>query len=507
MHLFNCLDPVAVTDHNGDIRYVPCGKCDYCRHVRSLSRTERATNEMRSHKFCLFLTLTYHDALLPLLHIDYDHNLIYFDLNEDSFCGFSDTVSGLCQDYFCPSEKERVLYDRITSMYGGIPVLYYPDVQRFLKRLRIHLFRNYANKDKQLYNEKFKITYSLCGEYGPSTYRPHIHLLLFFDEQTIAERLPKDLRSLWEFGIVTQRFVSIEKEDAHYTAKYANSIARLPSLYQQKMVAPFYRTSKTGSFGFSKISSEEIQNLYRSANATVTVEDMLSGETKSVPVPVYIENKLFPRFSGFDFLGYNDALRLLRLSIEYQGKGLLEFERAVHFHLETHSHYDISKWYHVFLSGINYGLLCNSESEFEVLNAKRRRYNNLCRSLYYCGKRYLEVCQCFGVSLNDALLRTHKYFYNKSHLMLKRQFEFEDEFYEDHPEWLFYLEPYPHSMDVIMSTEFADIVHFVEDNINHSHKNRRKNEFLAAHPEYSYINEFDDCDIDRLGSFVNRGIV
>lgn len=496
MHLFNCLDPVAVKDHDGNIRYVPCGKCDYCRYVRSLSRIDRATNELRKHKYALLLTLTYHDALLPLLSINRDYNYIYFSSHDDcdSFCHTDD---GLVYSYKIPSDAEDELYRSIEKKYGGIPVLYKPDVQSFIKRLRASIMYKLCHNNKDLYNEYFKITYVYCGEYGPSSYRPHYHVELMFDAPELLEFCSKNIYSLWSFGNCSQRVINTSTEDSHYCAQYANSINRLPSIYKQKMVAPFYETSRNGTFGFAKISAEEVERVFRSGSSETVVQDMLSGECQSVSTPVYLARKLFPTFSGCSLLSSRDILRLLRLCDECGVTKPKDLEPLLyHLSLDIKNTTSLGLWFQVFLSSHDPSLNSDSPESFDYLKQSLydRRLLNLARSIFYCNNAYKRLCDVFDEDLSYCVSRTLLYLDNLQKYKLQNQLEFEDEFYSDHPDWLIYLDntKAPPPLDVMLSTEFGEVYDFIKNSISHSHKNKRKNSYLSTHPEYSYIRKFDD---------------
>lgn len=503
MHLFNCLDPVAVKDHDGNTRYVPCGKCDYCRYVRSLGRIDRATNELRKHKYALLVTLSYHDAFLPLVVLNHDYGLMYFRPGDD-IDNFSDTPDGQVTDYSVPNVFEKNLYNRISRRYGGVPVLYKPHIQGFLKRLRSRIKYQLAKNDKEKYLKDYKITYSYCGEYGPSTYRPHYHIILMFDSAELYDYIRKSLYSLWEFGTISQRLVNTSEEDAHYTAQYANGINRLPTLYRQKMVAPFYETSRNGSFGFAKISEEEIERIHNTGSCRALVQDMLSGEYKSVSTPLYLANKLFPRFSGFNLLSRNGVIELLRLCQKPFVHSPSDLVPVLLDHCRDHEHYDISKWYNVFLRG-DYMQLLRDVGDYEQVSRSSRRILSLSKSIYYTYNAYVKLHYWSHADLYFLVDRTFDYLDNVSKQKLNDQFLFEDTFYLEHPDWLVFLDstsPSP-PVDVMMQTEFGTTIDFITKSINHSHKNKRKNEYLAAHPEYKYIKDFDEI----CTSIANDGIV
>lgn len=95
------------------------------------------------------------------------------------------------------------------------PSLYYPDFQRFMKRLR----KDFAPA---------KIRFFMCGEYGEENFRPHYHACIFgteFDDRVLWERRPGGdvfrsarLEKLWPFGYSSVCELSFET--AAYVARY-----------------------------------------------------------------------------------------------------------------------------------------------------------------------------------------------------------------------------------------------------------------------------------------------
>lgn len=106
---------------------VPCGKCPGCLIDKRNEWTSRIECEVHSNLFTYFFTLTYDEIHEPWV----------FD--ETSGCSF-------------PSVSKR-------------------DVQLFLKRLR--------KRFDSVFGYRFR--YVLVSEYGPKSYRPHYHGLLFTD--------------------------------------------------------------------------------------------------------------------------------------------------------------------------------------------------------------------------------------------------------------------------------------------------------------------------------------
>lgn len=111
-----------------DIYLLPCRKCVNCNLNRSREWAIRNSLEAKNYTDdCkIFLTLTYSDDFIPTIK----------------------------------------LYNRDNHKSLDLPVLFYADVQSFLKRLRKRF-------------EKYKIRFFCCGEYGGKTKRPHYHMLLY----------------------------------------------------------------------------------------------------------------------------------------------------------------------------------------------------------------------------------------------------------------------------------------------------------------------------------------
>lgn len=102
---------------------IPCGKCIGCRLDYSRQWANRCVLESKCYEQdeCSFLTLTYNDE-----------NLTYHP-------------------------------------ESGVPSLYPKDLQDFIKRFRMRIFRDYGKE----------IRFYACGEYGDCDCRPHFHLLMF----------------------------------------------------------------------------------------------------------------------------------------------------------------------------------------------------------------------------------------------------------------------------------------------------------------------------------------
>lgn len=117
---------------------VPCGRCIGCRLDYSRQWADRCILELQYHDSAYFLTLTYNDYCVPRSY-------------------YADPTTGEAKDSLTLCKK---------------------DWQDFMKRLR------YYFPDDNL-------RFFMCGEYGPSTWRPHFHAIVYglhLDDLVLYER-------------------------------------------------------------------------------------------------------------------------------------------------------------------------------------------------------------------------------------------------------------------------------------------------------------------------------
>lgn len=177
---------------------LPCTKCIGCQLKRASDWATRCMHEYENHDEGCFLTLTY--------------------------------------------DRDNL----ITAVYpNSLPTLYKPDLQRFWKRLRQHI----ARKEKR----SVDIKYFACGEYGPTTGRPHYHAVLFGwqpnDETAIPNNpgttnpvfISETVNQLWTHGRVI--IGSLTKASANYVARYC-----LKKLYGEAALNEYRNTNREAPF-------------------------------------------------------------------------------------------------------------------------------------------------------------------------------------------------------------------------------------------------------------------
>lgn len=256
-----CLHPVRIVNkYTGEPIIIPCGKCPACMLHKSSTMSLRCQLESTTKRYCMFVTLTYDNDHLPMAVPYYYVN----DLGRECVRVMSDDE--ILSDIEIPHYKFNRLLAKF-NLDGKIPYLYYRHIQLFMKRFRKHLdlcnkryhqgylnrlYREVISKRVQdepkllkstlnkikFHNEKQveKIRYYAVGELGPVHFRPHWHLLIWFDDQETLAYFAESLRKSWTSGRIDY---SMSRGDASsYCASYVNSSVSLPPIYQSKEIRP-----------------------------------------------------------------------------------------------------------------------------------------------------------------------------------------------------------------------------------------------------------------------------
>lgn len=245
-----CRNPLIVDSKRGPV-LVSCGKCGECLRRKSSRNTINGIIESQGSAYCFFVTLTYNDVNLPIVRLfknDYRDGVIdcvdwtvrrvhprnkKSKLKKSSSYGnklfeiYSSFGDPLFKDFYRKSHKKSKYFK--PRRYKYISVLRKSDLQKFIKRLRFSIAKRY---DAEL-------RYFACGEYGPKHFRPHYHLLLFFDEPRLLTELQDLVNTCWQFGASYCEPSFNRNGVASYAAGYLSDFASLPSFLKHKSVAPF----------------------------------------------------------------------------------------------------------------------------------------------------------------------------------------------------------------------------------------------------------------------------
>lgn len=201
-----CYRPVRLVKRVDDNDYagefsVPCGKCYACLYNKQQDWINRMKEEEKHCGQCYFVTLTYDENNIPFMYYN-------------SYCHFSQQFS-----------------DSYPFKADDSPTLLKSDVQKFMKRLRKHI----------------KTRFFLCGEYGPSTVRPHYHVILFPKSDYSLDFIDDIVRKCWTLGFPTISYLTDYR--IAYCAKYLVKGSKFP----EHSLRPFCLMSNKPGIGASYI--------------------------------------------------------------------------------------------------------------------------------------------------------------------------------------------------------------------------------------------------------------
>lgn len=331
--LDRCLHPVAVPNGDGTISYYPCGHCLTCRR----SYHSKWRNRLISHFNCgkytgLFITLTYSNEHLPLVTLDEScREISYISRTKFNRDGTFERVN--CDDLFFEDSSGKDYF--YSQGLDADEILTYPhfvkkknflvtqfdekarfaiclrkDVQDFVKRLRISLLR-----ERSLHRYDTSFSYFICSEYGPQTFRPHYHGLLFFSSQAVAQFCDSDyILSVWKKSDLSNdrdraecaKLINNPSSISSYVSKYVTSNSRLPFVLQNTIFSPFHLQSKKISIGSEAFDLADVPRMLSEGNILNHFEyfDERSNEVTSVdaPYPSSAWRRCFPKFKFANLL-------------------------------------------------------------------------------------------------------------------------------------------------------------------------------------------------------------
>lgn len=317
--------------YTGELILVPCGNCVFCRMAKAAILSARIEKECSYHSHNLFFTLTYDNNHIPYAQrfdtyletcndnygtfgaSDYDMlvdmaaNLYpqvsyedlyvipgndgnYIILDKDSFLGDDDII---------PSVKD---FD-VPNTFG---ILSKREVQLFLKRLRRQIQYDTDNICSGLSSEERKFRYYICGEYGPTTFRPHYHGIFFTDNEILASAIKYYIYKAWPFCDQNRLDIQyIDGSASSYVSSYVSTNIHLPRILHNAFIKPFQLYSRKPSLGVSeKALSQAVEKIARGiiTDDIQKINEDGSITFNSVRIPLQICDFLFPKCTRFQEL-------------------------------------------------------------------------------------------------------------------------------------------------------------------------------------------------------------
>lgn len=332
--LTRCQNPrTVVNKYTHESVVVPCGSCPSCLLRRSSIQTNLLSTYSAQFRYAYFVTLTYAPCFLPTLEVSVVETCSDDIADVPCIPDINDLDAGDPNTYLfgfrsVPRTASVKLKDSTVERTFKDPEVKftYPmkskDLLSILKKINHNVPNRIpyvCNRDLDLFLKRLrsyypdeKLRYYAVSEYGPTSFRPHWHLLLLSNSERFSKTICENVSKAWSYGRCN---TSLSRGYAAlYVASYLNSFVALPDFYTQmpKVVRPksFHSIGFTESNLFPrKVRIAEVDKAADKCLNGVVVER--GGKFRTIkPSWPYIL-RLFPRFSDSIRKSPSDVYQLL----------------------------------------------------------------------------------------------------------------------------------------------------------------------------------------------------
>lgn len=342
-----CMSPILTRNKcTGEDMFVPCGKCVACVNAAASKQSSRVREEILKHKFSVMFTLTYDNDSVPRWELFQDDN----DCPQLRPIGRVENMYNSCPLNYYDDVKGKWSIDFETflppiqneSETNTYAVCCKKDIQNFLKRVRARI--NKLNIER---NEK-SIRYYIASEYGPQTYRPHYHGILFFDSSVILREITTIVVQSWGYHqrvsgkrncfrfrpfaniSLTKDYIKVcDANTAYYVAEYVAGNLDLPQVLGYKSLRPFHLQSKSPVIGCYKAERNEIlENVHRGTyrvGKEIFNERLGQFEHYDLPLNPDLCRSIFRKCKGFSDMAFDAKLQLY----SFYGRHLAEWKQEL----------------------------------------------------------------------------------------------------------------------------------------------------------------------------------
>lgn len=423
----SCLNSKFIT--NKGITYeVPCRHCVACQSVRRIHLLRRAESISKMGKYGLFITLTYDCDSLPVVFYGGRGSVnLYRGIHGNSF------IASIPVDHYYTSDDFHRPVERVVNSKAYLTkapcqaVLYKPDLQKFMKRLRRSV--DYHFKDSNI-NDK-KLYYFAVGEYGPSSLRPHYHVLLWSNTPEILRYVQQNIFSFWTYCDSKSLIVKpCDKATSSYLSGYVCASSSLDLLLQERRFAQFHVGSKKESFTYPYELPLSVTLALVCGKTSYTTLDK-RGSAKELRLSKADFLSFFPQPIGYGNLSSSDKYSLfLRYSHRFD-KSISSSFQDFHERLVTDSFsYTDYKFYRSVLFYSSQTFVLPILQDDHVVSYYEARFDPLSfikmvdNALYKLDMRYLHDLYTYeedifdGVAFDSFPLRQLSLYFHKDKLLL-----------------------------------------------------------------------------------------
>nr|DAX98740.1 MAG TPA: Replication associated protein [Microviridae sp.] len=360
---------------------------------------------------------------------------------------------------------------------GLLKYVNYRDYQLFAKRFRKYLFTKIGSYEK--------ISSYVVSEYSPKTFRPHFHILFFFDSDEVAENIRQAVFQSWKLGRVDTQLA--RDSAGSYVSGYLNSVVSLPRIFTDisftKNKSRFSKLFGYESFRKTvEVPEQAVERLFE------RIRFVRNGKSCEFTPPLSYISKLLPRF-----VPYSSNFAVETRTVLRSIRGVLQlFRRNEPFKKETPT--NVSEFIHCYVVtlyekyGYSYAtlpeclrvFLAYTRSEKEIHYFTDSLKNKLSRPFYI----YKRFCSCglsddYLISLCDEYMSKQRSQSLSNQLSIQQEM-FDREGYSDDLLSLFYINKPQSKVNNRYFQEWKDKnyyeVHYIR--VKHKKLNDENNVFL-----------------------------
>lgn len=349
--VFNCEHPIRIFNrYLGEYVHVPCRKCRCCLSALSLQKSSRLIRDTENYDYNFFVTLTFDAEHLPLahfsgIHVDDDGN--WFTEWRKSTYDCLKRKRVYSDDYFAmPLDQSYFVAPKHCKFSNVFSVADSVGFQKFMKRLRKRISK-LPNYDKETY----KIRYAFCNEFGPKTYRAHLHGVLSTNCKELAASLPVLVRSCWScyhkvshgryerHGFCSPKRLTIKRifgSDAQkYVCKYISGSYDCPPLLRCKPFRSFFLNSRFPALGLKKGDDETAKIIFTTCNVVQRIYNEKTKEFVECLIPDILFNQFFRQCARYSTSSTCDREKILRAYSAVDEIGQLKINEFDANHFQT----------------------------------------------------------------------------------------------------------------------------------------------------------------------------
>ena len=293
---------------------MPCRDCAYCRSRRAFELKTRVDNEFiyNADGSSLLVTLDYSNAGLP----------VYAPSEDDSW-----SSNRIGDSRYTAIPSPDIYYQPVNHPDVCFGHLCRTDVERWFVNVRGKFFYDFRPNHKLTYFDDFnrediRFRYFGCGEYGPTTMRPHYHIVLWFRRKLTDRQIAyvaEILRASWTLGSADVQPI-ISGGASSYVASYVTGFADLPPVLKSKSLRPFVFFSRSPCVGSGRLSEDEVfKALDKGVIARVGFDEQKKTFVDELFSPQVIA-RYFPKCQGFGTKNTIERIRVYSYVRDYIAK-------------------------------------------------------------------------------------------------------------------------------------------------------------------------------------------